>query len=154
MFLKNKNIIFKIRRSKVTDYAALNVHPSKHVQSGHYRPIVARDWMLAGMLIKTCILKVCQLKPLLRVWSISQSICVVEIVCQCFCALLIRTVGSKILAKCSCLFTTITVFTVFVRRSSYYICCLYPHGLHSLLDLEIKLSYHIILTEPFAISIC
>ena len=25
MFLKNKNIIFKIRRSKVTDYAALNV---------------------------------------------------------------------------------------------------------------------------------
>ena len=26
MFLKNKNIIFKIRRSKVTDYAALNVH--------------------------------------------------------------------------------------------------------------------------------
>ena len=32
MFLKNKNIIFKIRRSKVTDYAALkknvNVLPS------------------------------------------------------------------------------------------------------------------------------
>ena len=26
MFLKNKNIIFKIRRSKVTDYAALNQH--------------------------------------------------------------------------------------------------------------------------------
>ena len=25
MFLKNKNIIFKIRRSKVTDYAALNM---------------------------------------------------------------------------------------------------------------------------------
>ena len=25
MFLKNKNIIFKIRRSKVTDYAALRV---------------------------------------------------------------------------------------------------------------------------------
>ena len=24
MFLKNKNIIFKIRKSKVTDYAALN----------------------------------------------------------------------------------------------------------------------------------
>ena len=24
VFLKNKNIIFKIRRSKVTDYAALN----------------------------------------------------------------------------------------------------------------------------------
>ena len=24
MFLKNKNIIFKIKRSKVTDYAALN----------------------------------------------------------------------------------------------------------------------------------
>ena len=26
MFLKNKNIIFKIRRSKVTDYAALRVY--------------------------------------------------------------------------------------------------------------------------------
>ena len=25
MFLKNKNIIFKITRSKVTDYAALNI---------------------------------------------------------------------------------------------------------------------------------
>ena len=25
MFLKNKNIIFKIRRSQVTDYAALNL---------------------------------------------------------------------------------------------------------------------------------
>ena len=25
MFLKNKNIIFKIRRSKVTDYAALTI---------------------------------------------------------------------------------------------------------------------------------
>ena len=25
VFLKNKNIIFKIRRSKVTDYAALNI---------------------------------------------------------------------------------------------------------------------------------
>ena len=28
VFLKNKNIIFKIRRSKVTDYAALNVFDS------------------------------------------------------------------------------------------------------------------------------
>ena len=27
MFLKNKNIIFKIRRSKVTDYAALTTLP-------------------------------------------------------------------------------------------------------------------------------
>ena len=26
MFLKNKNIIFKIRRSKVTDYAAITVN--------------------------------------------------------------------------------------------------------------------------------
>ena len=26
-FLKNKNIIFKIRRSKVTDYAALRISP-------------------------------------------------------------------------------------------------------------------------------
>ena len=29
MFLKNKNIIFKIRRSKVTDYAALMLHLKK-----------------------------------------------------------------------------------------------------------------------------
>ena len=29
MFLKNKNIIFKIRRSKVTDYAALKAHNSR-----------------------------------------------------------------------------------------------------------------------------
>ena len=28
MFLKNKNIIFKIRRSKVTDYAALTLENS------------------------------------------------------------------------------------------------------------------------------
>ena len=27
VFLKNKNIIFKIRRSRVTDYAALKYHP-------------------------------------------------------------------------------------------------------------------------------
>ena len=29
MFLKNKNIIFKIRRSKVTDYAALTLESAK-----------------------------------------------------------------------------------------------------------------------------
>ena len=34
-------------------------------------------------------------------------------------------------AKCSCLNTTITVFTVFARMSSYCICCLYSHGLHT-----------------------
>ena len=38
MFLKNKNIIFKIRRSKVTDYAALNktigiMNFAKHFQN-------------------------------------------------------------------------------------------------------------------------
>ena len=31
MFLKNKNIIFKIRRSKVTDYAALSEYICKIV---------------------------------------------------------------------------------------------------------------------------
>ena len=31
MFLKNKNIIFKIRRSKVTDYAALRVRNKKNL---------------------------------------------------------------------------------------------------------------------------
>ena len=34
MFLKNKNIIFKIRRSKVTDYAALNSDTS-HLDLDH-----------------------------------------------------------------------------------------------------------------------
>ena len=37
VFLKNKNIIFKIRRSKVTDYAALNLKKSiqnlRHISS-------------------------------------------------------------------------------------------------------------------------
>ena len=39
MFLKNKNIIFKIRRSKVTDYAALTFDAMyiiyKHNEYGH-----------------------------------------------------------------------------------------------------------------------
>ena len=39
MFLKNKNIIFKIRRSKVTDYAALKeaaqAHLSLHLSKCH-----------------------------------------------------------------------------------------------------------------------
>ena len=33
MFLKNKNIIFKIRRSKVTDYAALKLLAGKGLVS-------------------------------------------------------------------------------------------------------------------------
>ena len=33
MFLKNKNIIFKIRRSKVTDYAALKSPAGKGLTS-------------------------------------------------------------------------------------------------------------------------
>ena len=33
MFLKNKNIIFKIRRSKVTDYAALKLNKNFTVSS-------------------------------------------------------------------------------------------------------------------------
>ena len=34
MFLKNKNIIFKIRRSKVTDYAALKSILENNIQRG------------------------------------------------------------------------------------------------------------------------
>ena len=33
MFLKNKNIIFKIRRSKVTDYAALSLYLAHKVSA-------------------------------------------------------------------------------------------------------------------------
>ena len=35
MFLKSKNIIFKIRRSKVTDYAALKVDPQSLCSMGY-----------------------------------------------------------------------------------------------------------------------
>ena len=40
MFLKNKNIIFKIRRSKVTDYAALR---AEIVNSSIFVPIKQRE---------------------------------------------------------------------------------------------------------------
>ena len=41
MFLKNKNIIFKIRRSKVTEYAALNtVKTLKKTKTWFSRPII------------------------------------------------------------------------------------------------------------------
>ena len=37
VFLKNKNIIFKIRRSKVTDYAALSILDAKWANATGYR---------------------------------------------------------------------------------------------------------------------
>ena len=40
VFLKNKNIIFKIRRSKVTDYAALNNYSYALVYHWYVRSIV------------------------------------------------------------------------------------------------------------------
>ena len=46
MFLKNKNIIFKIRRSKVTDYAALNKnvkHDVKLIYTVYVRISVQND---------------------------------------------------------------------------------------------------------------
>ena len=39
-------------------------------------------------------------------------------------------------------FLTTRLFSLSLLVSSYCICCLYPHGLHSLLDLEIKLSIY------------
>ena len=36
-----------------------------------------------------------------------------------------------------------SIIIIYVRMSSYCIYCLYPHGIHSLLDLEIKLSMNI-----------
>ena len=44
MFLKNINIIFKIRRSKVTDYAALRVAPMRieHTCKGHLIGILSK----------------------------------------------------------------------------------------------------------------
>ena len=45
MFLKNKNIIFKIRRSKVTDYAALRSWLSNKFESRRTeKPILGNDY--------------------------------------------------------------------------------------------------------------
>ena len=49
MFLKNKSIIFKIRRSKVTDYAALMFSLWCGVDEAYnkmvvYIPTVRKDW--------------------------------------------------------------------------------------------------------------
>ena len=57
MFLKNKNIIFKSRRSKVTDYAALNLLYVMHLcgvddSVENYQSIwlhVVRSWCLSPM---------------------------------------------------------------------------------------------------------
>ena len=50
MFLKNKNIIFKIRKSKVTDYAALrfissmeSLSKGSHTKGATSRSIIAYD---------------------------------------------------------------------------------------------------------------
>ena len=51
MFLKNKNIIFKIRRSKVTDYAALNKECPKLLCGlgiGHRRRQTIPMWNSSG----------------------------------------------------------------------------------------------------------
>ena len=59
MLLKNKNIIFKIRRSKVTDYAALNITLNKSsywsfLEIGHpLRLIFAKN--IKDMTLKFCI---------------------------------------------------------------------------------------------------
>ena len=39
MFLKNRNIISKIKRSKVTDYAALNGHLNRRPKIGIHDPL-------------------------------------------------------------------------------------------------------------------
>ena len=51
-FLKNKNIIFKIRRSKVTDYAALNFLPARISVEGPLISQVNEDKL--KRLIKIC----------------------------------------------------------------------------------------------------
>ena len=53
VFLKNKNIMFKIRRSKVTDYAALTIK-------------ILNDFILWVMFLKanTCIPSLCESKIL------------------------------------------------------------------------------------------
>ena len=56
MFLKNKNIIFKIRRSKVTDYAALRYLRNKtllmdghtHTQTDNVKTVYPPQTKFAG----------------------------------------------------------------------------------------------------------
>ena len=62
VFLKNKSIIFIIRRSKVTDYAALSDNWSLHpifgiFESGHYKQVVLYFIALLALfrLIYSCI---------------------------------------------------------------------------------------------------
>ena len=43
MFLKFKNIIFKIKRSKVTDYAALSVKRSDKKNAPHFKCLEKRQ---------------------------------------------------------------------------------------------------------------
>ena len=57
MFLKNKNIIFKIRRSKVTDYAALST--LRHVYILVFKYIFAHfstGWHLKVFHFNRCVL--------------------------------------------------------------------------------------------------
>ena len=46
MFLRNKNIIFKIRRSKVTDYAALMVRKSMKDSMVLKTPVKAKAYVI------------------------------------------------------------------------------------------------------------
>ena len=68
MFLKNRNISSKIKRSKVPDYAALNDNNlnswkhvlSKHLKSGHHQPASETpfEWRFTGgpMVAQHCLL--------------------------------------------------------------------------------------------------
>ena len=70
MFLKNKNIIFKIRRSKVTDYAALiNVMGAQMSSLIEYpQPMFWLRNKKIKFLVRTFLTKGLELKPILLRW--------------------------------------------------------------------------------------
>ena len=71
VFLKNKNIIFKIRRSKVTDYAALNLFYMfvLHVQLDKTYIMLARGSWMSKVLLFTFLVLLLYV-PSQQLWSL------------------------------------------------------------------------------------
>ena len=55
MFLKNKNIIFKIRRSKVTDYAALSMGTQMDLLNSFFLSFLI--WVILAFISETAVCK-------------------------------------------------------------------------------------------------
>ena len=81
MFLKNKNISFKIRRSNVTDYAALRLVQIDQSFGGYFKHLVVSTMLLCRFYLSLSQLRdvgthrigICKQRVLGRVCSIAQS---------------------------------------------------------------------------------